>query len=272
MANLNDMFRSITLPTMPEVAHELIRTLNDEDTPAARVRDAIVRDPALTAKLLRMANSARFGMPRQIASVDDAIMLAGMGQVRTLALSSCLNDAFPMTDGLDRRTFWRDSQVCAGYAQWLAGGIGSDPQKAWLTGFMMRLGEIVMGEGVPGCLREIEKLPHYPGGRWQREASLLGFTEGQVTAELARRWNFPDEMVRALDTAADPMAARPFSRLGAVLHLAELLAEMDLSTPDKTAQALSELPADVLDTLKVDREWLHTRLPAPDSFIDSTVH
>ena len=56
---------------------------------------------------------------------------------------------------------------------------------------MVRLGELVMGQNIPGCLTEIEKLPHHPGARWERELATLGFTEGQVTAEMARRWNFP---------------------------------------------------------------------------------
>jgi HD-like signal output (HDOD) protein len=109
MSQMADFFKSIQLPTMPEVAHELIGTLNDDDAPVSVVRNSIAKDPALTAKLLRLANSARFGVPRSISSIDDAITMGGMGNVRTLALSACLSDAFPDTvaDPLAARPFSR---------------------------------------------------------------------------------------------------------------------------------------------------------------------
>ena len=251
---------------MPEVAHCLIRTLGNPEAPISLVRDAIAEDPALTAKLLRLANSARFGMSRRIGSIDDAVILIGTAQVRTLALSACLADAFPVIPGLDRKAFWQGSLACASYADWLAGGLGADAQQAWLTGFMLRLGELVMAQAVPGCLLQIEREPSAPGSRWQREIDFLGFSEGQVTAELARRWNFPIEIVRGLDTAATPMAASSFCRLGAIVHVSGLLAEMAPSSPE----ALDQLPTDVIDALQVDRIWMRSRLPQPEAFMDSS--
>jgi len=259
-------FKDLTLPTMPEVAHELIRSLNEDDVPLSQLRDAIARDPALAVNLLRLANSARYGMSRSVSTIDDAIALVGTSQVRALALASCFNDAFPVAPGLDREAFWRASQTCGGIAQWLASSIGSDSQEAWLSGFMVRLGELLMGLNVPGCLFEFEKQPQYPGARWERETALLGFTEGQVSAELARAWNFPDTMVNALDAVADPMAAEPFSRLGAVLHVAELLTAADAQNPD----AVDVLPAEVLTALQVDGDWMRSRLPQAQAFVDAS--
>lgn len=260
MSDMNEFFKTVKLPTMPEVAHTLIRTLNDEDAPASAVRDAIAKDPALTVKLVRLANSARFALPRSVGSLDEAIMLTGMSQVRTLALSACLGDAFPMINGLNRDEFWRESMACAGYASWLAQRLGLDSQSSWLAGLMLRLGELLIAQNTPGALEEIERQPHLPGGRWQRENQLLGFTEGQVTAEMARRWKFPDDVVAGLDNAADPLSAHPFSRLGGVLHIAELLAEL-APTPDQAQAMIDSLPADVLATLQVDQEWMVSHLP-----------
>ena len=269
MSQMADFFQNLTLPTMPEVAHELIRSLNDDDAPLAQVRNAIAKDPALAVKLLRLANSARYGASRSVSTIDDAIALVGASQVRTLALSACLNDAFPVVPGLNRDTFWRESQICGSYAQWLANSIGSDSDQAWLTGFMVRLGELVMAQNIPGCLEQIEKMPQHPGARWERESAVLGFTEGQVTAEMARRWQFPEAVVQALEASADPMAARPFSRLGAVLHVAELLTESGASAPDP----VDGLPADVLAALHVDADWMRSRLPQAQAFVDaSTLH
>ena len=268
MPAVSEFTQSIHLPTMPEVAHELIQSLNDDDVPVATVRNAIAKDPALTVKLIRLANSARYGVSREISSVDDAMMVVGMTQVRTLALASCLSDAFPVVDGLESGAFWQESQTCAGYAQWLASRVGSDPQQAWLTGFMVRLGELVIVEKAPDTLPKIECTPHFPGARWQRESAVLGFTEGQITAEMARQWRFPQAISEALETSADPMEHRPFCRLGGVLHLAELLCELQA---DNQANVLEAIPQDLLGALQIEREWLVDHLPQAREFASAAL-
>ena len=263
MSTLDSFFATVKLPTISEVAQELIKTLNDEDASVNQVSSIISRDPALTAKLLRLANSASFGLQRSVGSVDEAIAMIGMSKVRTLSLASCMSESFPVLPGLDPKEFWQSSMATAGYAQWMAGRIGADAQQAWLTGMMVRLGELLIGQADPATLIEIEKLPHVPGVRWEREKNLVGFSEGQVTAELARRWNFPVDIVTGLQQSFDPLAYKPFSRLAAVVHMAALLAD----TPDVKAEALDELPAELVRALLGDGRWLHDKFPAADSFI-----
>jgi HD-like signal output (HDOD) protein len=138
-----------------------------------------------------------------------------------------------------------------------------DAQQAWLTGMMLRLGELLMGQADPKILANIEALPHYPGSRWEREKRLTGFSEGQITAELARRWNFPMQIAQALERSYDPLVDQAFSRLGAVIHLAGLLADV----PQATANALDFLPQDVVIKLALDEAWMKANFPTPERFI-----
>ena len=269
MSNVAAFVKDLTLPTMPEVAHELIRSLNDDEIPMGKLKETIAKDPALTVKLLRLANSARFGVSREVSNLEDAMAVVGMSQVRTLALSACLNDAFPVAPGLNRDDFWRESQACAAYAQWLASRMGADSQQAWLSGFMVRLGELMIVQNHPEALATIEQEPHDPGGRWEREASLLGFTEGQITAEMARRWKFPQSIIDALEHSGDPLAVRPFCRLSGVLHLAELLS----TTDPEASEEMVDVPQALLVALQLDREWLTAHMTEAREFAASaTVH
>lgn len=264
MSDFSAFFQSVKLPVMPEVAHVLIRTLHDEDVTIAQVRELIAKDPVLTAKVLRAANSAAVGARREIGTLDAAIAMLGMAQVRTLALTACMNVAFPVIKGLDRTEFWRNCMACAGYAQWLASGIGVDTQQAWLAGMMLRLGELLILQSRPDTLEELERQPQIPGDRWSREQNVLGFTEAQVTAELAHRWRFPADIVRGLNTASAPLASQPLSQLGGVLHLASLLADMAFSEPS----IVDALPQDVVSALDLNLDWMRSKLPSPDSFFD----
>lgn len=264
MSDLSAFFQSVKLPVMPEVAHALIRTLHDEDVTIAHVRDLIAKDPVLTAKVLRAANSAAMGLRREIGTLDGAIAMVGMSQVRTLALTACMNVAFPVIPGLDRTEFWRNSMACAGYAHWLAGGVGIDAQEAWLAGMMLRLGELLILQARPEALAAIERQPQLPGDRWSRELQVLGFTEAQVTAELAHRWHFPAGIVRGLNTSSSPLGTQPLCPLGGVLHLASRLADMAFDAPE----VVDALPMDVIAALDINLDWMRTKLPARDSFFD----
>jgi HD-like signal output (HDOD) protein len=264
MADLAHFFHSVKLPVMPEVAQALIRTLNDPDADVTTVTHVIAKDPALTASLLRIANSALFGLSRSVSSLDSAVSVVGMSQIRVRALSICIANAFRFPPNLSRLEFWRSSMVCAGYAKWLAGTIGLDEHEAWLTGMMLRLGELVIAQRNPDLLEAIERHPCDPGERWTRERSLAGFDECQITAELARRWDFPADVTQALDASSQPLVAAEFSRLGAVAHLAALLSESVSATPE----TLDELPVAVVQALGLDLDTLKTHMPSAESFSD----
>ena len=268
MPDISALFKSVALPVMPEVGLALIETLDNENTPVARIGALISRDPALTAKLLALANSAAFGLPRKVSTLDNALSLVGLSRLRALALSACLHNAFSVPDGIDGATFWRYSMACAGYAQWLCGGLPEglkvDRQEAWLTGLMLRLGELIIGQAVPQAVDAIEALPMRPGERWERERAQAGFDEGEVTGELARRWNFPSAIVRALLVASDPLVDRPIMPLAGVLHLAGRLADV----ADADAAAIDTLPVPVMTALQLKYGWLKTDFPDQRLFMD----
>ena len=266
MSALDSFFESVILPSIPDLAHSLIATLNDEDASIEEISDLITRDPAISAKLLRLANSAQFGLPRGVGNIEDAIAMVGMNKVRTLALGACLGSSFPNMKGLDTHSFWKTSMACAGYAEWMARKLGVDAPMAWLTGMMLRLGELLIAQAEPKTLLAIEQLPTAPGLRWQRERQLIGFTEGELTAELARRWNFPMQMVQALQRAADPLVEQAYSRLGAIVHIAGLLAD----TPNAGPEQVPALPSDVLLALDLAPAWMQEHFPSNADFIDAS--
>lgn len=264
MPTTSEFLRALKLPAMPEAAQALMRTLQDEHTDVTTVRNIIAKDPALTATLLRMANSAVFGLSRTVHTLDAAVQVVGMSHIRARALSICMTQSFKLPPNLHRMTFWRHSMVTAGYAQWLAGKVKIDESEAWLAGMVHRVGELVIALQSPLLIDQVENPPCVPGERWVRERSILGFDEGQLMAEVARRWDFPDEVVQGLSHMAQPLAAKPFSPLAGVLHLASTLAEHPANAPD----AVLGLPAVVLHTLGLDAAALNTEMPDPESFVD----
>lgn len=249
---------------MPEVGIKLIRTLKSEDADSFSVCRIIKKDPALTATLLRMANSAMFGLSGKVDTLERAVNVVGMNLVRTRALSVCMSQVCKFPIGIDRMEFWRYSMLCAGYAQWLADLCFVDDQEAWLGGMMLRLGELSLGNARPLSLQQIEQKPIKPGERWLRQRHQVGFDEGEITAELAQHWDFPIELVLGLRHCAQPLGSHEFSRLSALLHLAAQLAD---SGPI-CADSVDGLPVMLLQLLKLEPQSLLNEPPDAEALAD----
>jgi HD-like signal output (HDOD) protein len=264
---MNTLLQIVEWPVMPEVGQALVRTLSDEDVDTHSVGLIIAKDPALTATLLRMANSAMFGLSGTVDTLDRAISVVGMSLIRARALSICMARVANLPVGLNRKVFWRYCMLCAGYAQWIASHCGVDDQEAWLAGMMLRLGEISLGKAQPFAVPKIEALPIEPGERWVRQQKLVGFDEGEVTAEMARHWDFPEVLVQGLSQAAHPLMGSSFSRLAAVLNLAGRLAD----TGPVTRETIEALPLIVVTMLDLDLQALSASLPNAETMADTSM-
>lgn len=253
--------RAAAMPPMPEVAMRLLRALDRDDLSLPELAAIVGRDPALAARVLRLANSARYAPSRRIATLGDAAALLGLRTLRDVALAACLVGSFPKVEGFDRLVFWRGTLALAAYAQTLAQLLGDiDPDTAYVGGLMLRTGQILMLMVDPPMVQRIGRLSTEIDSRMSFERSLLGCNHPEITAELARHWQFPTELIDAFRAASSPLAARPFSRLGAVLRLASVISESH-EHGQTACEALESTHPDLLERLGLDLASLAAVLP-----------
>lgn len=263
MPEIAKFLQSVKLPVMPEVAHALIQTFDDPDADVDTVTRIIAKDPALSATLLRMANSAMFGLSRRVRTLDAAVSVVGMSHIRARALSVCMAHEFVFPKDINRLEFWRSCMRCAGYARWLAASLELDEHQAWLMGMMLRLGELLIAQAQPDCVEAIERAPCAPGERWERERMQVGFDEGQISAEIAVHWDFPDAFAQALRDCTSPERSSR-SVMGVVLELAARLADH----PHPTARALTDWPESIVKTMGLDLCTLCSSMPSAETLND----
>jgi HD-like signal output (HDOD) protein len=252
MLSSDVFFRNPTsLPTMPELALRLLRSMERDDLSLGEVANLISRDPSLAAKVLRLANSARFGTRQSVASLRDASMLLGLRNLRELALAACMAGLFPKHPRFDRERFWRHGVATAGHARVLAPACGIDPDVAYLAGLLLRTGRLLMLLDEPELVVATDAQSVAPDTLIGNERRLIGCAHPEVSAELARRWKFPEHLSAALAAAADPLAAEPFSPLGAVLRLASTLSDAgERELPE--LEALQQLHPALIERLGLD--------------------
>lgn len=260
MPDTQKYFQNVSaLPTMPEVATRLLRTFDDENTSLHTMAALIGKDATLAAKVLRLANSARYRPANDVSTLSDASTVLGMHTLRDLAMSACLSGAFPQVQGLDRMRFWRHSMTTAAYAKLLGRLLMLDSEVTYLAGLMLRTGQILIAMSEPKLVADEEAHATEAGCRLSLEMTRFGCTHSDVTAELARRWHFPAPLIEAFKDATDPLAAKPFSLLAAVLRMAEVLADAnELNLPARPA--LESAVPELIAHLHLDLDWLCAKL------------
>jgi len=250
-----------TLPAMPEVAHRLLATFRRPDVGLPELAELIGRDAGLTARLLRLANSSRYSPRDRVTRLADASAVIGLVALRGLAMGACLANVFPHPMGFDRVRFWCQNLATAGLARWLAEQLGEDADTAEMAGLMLRSGELLMLQAEPGLTALVEELSGPPDSVFEVEHLNFGCTHAEVSAELAVRWRFPAEMVDALYTAGEPLRAQPFSRMGALVRCASVLADAGcdgLNPLDELGRHQPQLVA----ALALDLPALANQMPA----------
>lgn len=260
--NRSDPFlaQASAMPAMPEVATTLLRSFDRDDLSLGQLAATIARDPVLAAKVLRLANSARYSPSRTVATVSDAAACLGLRTLRDLSLSAAMSGAFPQIPGFDRLAFWRLNLATGCYAQVLAKALDADADVAYLGGLMLRTGQLLMTMVNPEAMAEVSRHTAELDSQIGFEQSFLGRSHPEVTAELARHWQFPALLVAAFGAAAAPMEVKPFCRLGATLRLASVVAEArQRGVP--AADAVLQCHGELVRHVSLDLDWLETHLP-----------
>ncbi len=252
------------LPTMPEVARRLLDSFEDEKVDLREIVELAERDQSLAARIVRQANSPYYGLQGNVSSLPQAAVLLGLETLRNLLLSATMIDAFPRVVGLDRVRFWRHCVAAGGYSRWLGRMLGFDSDSAYLAGFLLRSGQVLMAAELPHMVAAIETECTRPGMRMSVERQKVGCCHPLVTGELARRWALPEPMIDAFRHAPDPLHAKPFSLLAAVLSLAATAADAG-ELRIAAADGLAEADRTLLTHLRLDIDWLQANLPSYES-------
>lgn len=194
--------RTTELTPLKAVASKAIQLAEDERSAAMDLAAVLSSDQALTAKLLRLSNSAYYGYARRISNVREAVILLGMRTVRSVAIASSIIDAFktPEIEGFDRDLLWAHS-VCVGLvAETIARHTRvAQPEDAFTAGVLHDVGKLAMLLAEPKRFEHVVRMVR-AGARYrdaEREV-FEGIGHEHVGARLANRWKFPEELISAI--------------------------------------------------------------------------
>jgi len=216
------------LATLPVVANNVIQLTQNPTISALQVADAISQDQALTSKVLKTANSAFYGFPRKITTVNQAIIILGFANIRNIVLSTSLNSTLSSKEKnplFDLKAFWRHSLACGIASKILAKRVGiKNYEEAFIWGLLHDLGKIVMNTYIhkeynQAVAMAVEKDILL----MDAEQKLFGFTHNAVGSLIANKWNLPPTLIKVIQHHHNPVQDYNSLRVSSIVHMADIL-------------------------------------------------
>jgi len=246
------------LPSAPAVYFKLTQALAKADTSTSEVAEIVQEDPAMSAKILQLVNSAYFGLPQRVATLQHAVSYLGVDPIKALALSAHVFGTF---EGAEAGGFSIDRlQKFSLFTASLAKRFAADRQlgdEAFTSGLVHDVGRLTLALRMPNRFREIERTAAacaQPMHVAEREA--LGTSHAEVGAYLLGAWGLPLSVVEAVGFHHTPSSVRDGARETlAVVHVADALVD---HAPVSESTPLAELG---LDLAFLEEARLLDRLP-----------
>ena len=268
------------IATLPEVTVKIIDTVEDPKSTARDLHEIIKNDPALSAKILKVVNSAFYGLPGQIANMDRAIVLLGLSAVKNIAIAASISHVFKVDKPhphFSAKDLWRHAVAVAVASRKLADASGSKGgmEELFLAGLIHDLGILVERQAFGDrFLPVVETCAKSPRDLREVEVEKLGADHQDFGMGLGSRWKFPKHLLSAMGYHHNPEPlTETESRFVSYIQLADVLCCQE-NIGFSLSCAGQELPPGLLNACKLSQEQvdeIRETLPEDTASAESTL-
>lgn len=260
---LDQVVRAVRdLPSLPVIVMELLETMEQEDASSALLAHKISQDQALTAKILRVANSSFYGMSARVTTVAQALSILGFSTVRALVTAASISGAFVLdaNSPFNFSQFWKHAIATAICAKHLAPFSRVAPDSAFITGLLHDIGQLVLATKFAYAYAQVTAYRQANDcAVIDAERHILQLDHAMVGAALSEHWRFPLAMQQAVlqHHAIDSNHAEP---LTVVIHIANTITHA-LDLAGDPMEALPDTSASAWQSIALDSNTLSRILP-----------
>ena len=268
---LTEIVASIeAFPSMPAAGSKLLAVLEEPEVSVQKVEGILRYDPGLTANVLKLANSAYFGIPARVGSVKQAIVLLGLKRLMQLVIASCvgavMNKSIPGYN-IPPGNLWRHSIAVSIAAEALVKDKKNLETEDFFTAALLHdIGKLVLGSFIKEDQVAIESVRARGIPFVIAENMILGTDHAEIGAKILSMWSFPKEVVNAVRWHHDPEASDHSSLQIDVVHLSNLLCQTN-KAGDGTGQP-AELSAAVIGRLGIEIAQFETISEKVSQWVD----
>ena len=224
------MARVDAFPSIPGSAVKLLALLESDDSSPQDIEALLRMDPGMTANVLKLTNSAYFGLPTKVGSVKRAAMLLGMNKIKQLVIASCvgavMDGPIPGYD-LPAGELWRHSIAVSVTAEGLIRELESGAAEDIFTAALVHdVGKLILGQFIQDDLSAIQAAAGDNVSFEIAEKEVLGIDHAEIGARVLSHWSLPEELVHAVRWHHDPDGAEVQNRTTDIVHVANVLCLM----------------------------------------------
>lgn len=260
LIDLENVIKSTsTLLTLPDICLQLKKNIDDPDYSLTDLTKLIAKDPALTARLLKVVNSSLYSFARKISSVSQAISLIGTTQLYNLALATSAASIIRTAGGsyVELKTIWKHSIYSALLAQIIGPQSVKNRESLFVAGLLCNIGMLAVLKYSPDIAMTAignQVRDQFP---WQREKEVLGFTMAEAGGGLLSAWSLSDEITLPVHFQHQPHSVQPHYLSCCTIHIATRLAsQMITEEQDDVLDYKSTIIEDVLLVMELSDEDL----------------
>lgn len=215
------------LPTLPNIIPHLMRVLDNPNSSAADVGKVISSDQALMTKILKLVNSAMYGLPRRISTLSQATAILGFNAVRSTAIAATVFQNLG-NGSFDRMKFWEHALGCAVASKIIARRAGhQNAEEAFIAGLVHDIGKMIIDQYLNEDFIKICSRVEAGGiSMYDAEFEILGVSHTHIGGWLARKWNFPQPLVNTIVYHHHPVSGGSDTRLISIVHLGDAVARL----------------------------------------------
>jgi HD-like signal output (HDOD) protein len=247
---------AVRLISPPEVLLRLNALLEDPECSAGGIGQVIGRDPVLTARLLRLANSPFYGFPSRIDTIPRAITVIGIDALRNLVLVTSAVSTLSQLPAPRLQEYWRHSLRSAIIARCFAMHCHlPEPEALFASGLLHDIGTQIIAAKLPEIAYELECRARDTGRPLDEiEREVLGFDHSEVGAELLATWRLPPGLCQSIALHHRPLEAGDMQLAALIIYAADIFAnEIEHGAGDGVLEAiLARLPAAAIEVLQPD--------------------
>lgn len=227
MSAIEELIQEIdSLKPMPQIAQQVMSLAQDPESDLSKIAELIQFDPYITADLLRMCNSAYFGIPRTVESVQDAVNILGLDRIVDLVVLKCgkANLAGEQSGyGLDEGALWKKSVSCAIVARDLADRMTlGDGNLIFTAGLLRDIGKVVLNRFVDASFHRIQDLIEQEKLSFREaEKRVIGVDQAELGGLIARKWGFGKRLEVLIRNSHMPDPKRISDAASGVVYLAD---------------------------------------------------
>ncbi len=214
-----------SLPGMPATAAKLLKLLEDTESTAAQIEEVLRYDAGLTANILKLTNSAYFGIPSKVSSVKQAIMMLGWKRLLQLVMTMCMSTVMkkPITGyDLSEGELWRHSVAVSVAAEAAVKALKiPEAEEVFTAALLHDVGKLVLGGFVKDDLEQIEAMVSKGIAFEVAEYIVIGTDHAEIGARILEKWDFPKDLVNAVKWHHDPETCENHCTLSDIVHIAD---------------------------------------------------